>query len=89
MHGAIPAMILELSTYHPRETIRQTTAASVSYSRRCGMPLTASDIWLAADDKTASSLDWMLLTQTVMRNARPMTANERAATNAFFWSLFE
>jgi len=71
------------------KSYRQTTAASVVYEGRESTPVEATELDELSSSNLSGGLDWMLLAKQALPNAVPLTPDERASINEFFWSHFQ
>jgi len=68
---------------------RQTTVVSVIYEGRESVPLEAAELKELSLPSQSAALDWMSLAKETLPNATPLTPEERASINEFFWSHFK
>jgi hypothetical protein len=80
---------MTFASYEGKRTYRPPTAASVTYELRQEFPTGFLDFSQEVEPKHSNALDWISLGREVLPNATPLTAEERASVNEFFWAHFE
>ena len=61
---------------------------SLMYEVRQQVPTSVLDFSMEVEPQHSSALDWVSLGREVLPNSSPLTVEERASVNAFFWSHF-
>jgi hypothetical protein len=72
----------------PQGELRPSTAVSVVYEHRAHTPVAAFVSLNATASQHTDALDWLTLGAEAIPNAQPLTPDERASINEFFWSHF-
>jgi hypothetical protein len=89
-HPAIlVAELLKASDYLGQAYYCPPTAASFAYGRWASTPVETVRLRPGFDDVHARALDWMDLGQSLFKESRPMSRDERASVAEFFWSQFD
>ena len=90
MYSAITvAVMLDLAGHAKGECYRPGTATSIIYKGQKQFPTDTFDLSLKVDPEHIAALDWVSLGKEVLPDAKPLTAEERASVNEFFWSHFK
>ncbi len=95
MKLSIPTLVVtcvplyaSLAPYGQAKRFEAGTAASIKIESREEQPTMTFAVEAAKTSPHESALDWLSLSQEVLPEARPMTADERSSINDFFWSHF-
>jgi hypothetical protein len=73
----------------PKGELRPTTAVSLVYEHRAHTPIAAFSSLNAANSQHTDALEWLTLGSAAIPEAKPLTSEERASINEFFWSHFQ
>jgi hypothetical protein len=68
---------------------RSNTAISIVNQGVEQQPTATFEVESRLDLGRAAALDWLALSKVVLPNAQPLTPEERASINEFFWSHFK
>ena len=82
-------LLIHSASFGNGQGYRQTTVSSVVYEGQESLPLQATDLEELLLPIQSAALDWMMLTKETLPNATPLTPEERASINEFFWSHFK
>jgi hypothetical protein len=84
---AIP-LYVSLAPYSQAKRFEAGTAASIRIEAQEQQPTMTFAVDVEKSSPHATALDWLSISNEVLPNARPMTADERSSINEFFWSHF-
>ena len=83
--AVIAPIVLNLAYVHAN-TFTSPTAVSIIIDGSGQQPTSTFTHLIV--DPTQLALDWLDLSRHVLPNAEPLTSDERASINDFFWSHF-
>ena len=82
-------LLVNPATFGNGQGYRQTTVTSVVYTGIESLPKEATELEALSFPTQNAALDWMMLAKEALPGASPLTPDERASINEFFWSHFK